>query len=110
MVYNHETISKVMQVFDLDRSGNIGPNEFVALYQFLCTVRTSFQTFDRDRSGNLDWNELAQVICNSTYKLLTISIGIANESHLSFSSGLDWVDVQIRFSQDGKNQFGKLHQ
>jgi len=59
MNYALPTMQKAVQIFDMDKTGNINPNEFVALYQFLCTVRESFQSFDRDRSGSLDWMELA---------------------------------------------------
>jgi len=62
MYYHPETVYKVMQVFDLERSGQLKPNEFVALYQFICTIRTSFVTFDRNRSGYLDWGELQQAL------------------------------------------------
>jgi len=62
LTYSPQTLQKIMQVFDLDHSGNIGPNEFVAMYQYLCTVRSSFQAFDRDRSGTLNWMELSQAL------------------------------------------------
>jgi len=57
--YSYPTLQKIMLIFDLDKSGNINPNEFVCMYQYLCTVKTSFEAYDRDRSGTLNWLELS---------------------------------------------------
>jgi hypothetical protein len=49
-----DTLKKLLQTFDLDRSGQIGLNEFVCLYQFVLAVRNAFFSQDHDRSGKLD--------------------------------------------------------
>jgi hypothetical protein len=48
------TLRRLLTTFDLDRSGHLGVNEFVCLYQFVLSLRNSFASQDRDRSGKLD--------------------------------------------------------
>jgi Ca2+-binding EF-hand superfamily protein len=57
-----ETARKLVKVFDRDNSGNIGFQEFAALYKFIVSMQTAFFQFDRDRSGRLDYNEIVQAL------------------------------------------------
>jgi hypothetical protein len=52
--FSPATLRRLLTTFDLDRSGQIGVNEFVCLYQFVLSLRNSFAAQDRDRSGKLD--------------------------------------------------------
>jgi EF-hand domain pair len=60
-----EVVGKLMMVFDLDRSHNIGLFEFVPLWNFVQKIRGSFAAFDRDHSGTLEWNELGGALGQS---------------------------------------------
>jgi hypothetical protein len=54
LTFGPASLKRLLTTFDLDRSGQIGVNEFVCLYQFVLALRNSFTTQDHDRSGKLD--------------------------------------------------------
>ena len=45
-------------MFDRDHSGQIGLNEFQALWTYIHQWKGVFDGFDRDKSGHIDANEL----------------------------------------------------
>lgn len=47
-------------MFDTDRNGTIGLNEFQLLYNYINQWLTVFKNYDRDRSGTIEEYELAQ--------------------------------------------------
>lgn len=47
-------------MFDQDKSGSIGINEFQLLYNYINQWLTVFRTYDRDQSGSIEETELAQ--------------------------------------------------
>eukprot|EP01088_Endostelium_zonatum_P015321 TRINITY_DN36_c0_g1_i1.p1 TRINITY_DN36_c0_g1~~TRINITY_DN36_c0_g1_i1.p1 ORF type:complete len:304 (-),score=109.79 TRINITY_DN36_c0_g1_i1:62-877(-) len=53
-----EVATKLVRVFDKDRSNNIDFHEYAALHKFLATLQTAFFAGDRDRSGRLDPREI----------------------------------------------------
>ena len=64
------SLKRLLTTFDLDRSGHLGVNEFVCLYQFVLALRNSFTTQDHDRSGKLDnWNEISLALANGGFQL-----------------------------------------
>lgn len=64
------TLRRLLTTFDLDRSGHLGVNEFVCLYQFVLSLRNSFASQDRDRSGKLDnWNEITAALAQGGFQL-----------------------------------------
>ena len=54
LTFGPASLKRLLTTFDLDRSGHLGVNEFVCLYQFVLALRNSFTTQDHDRSGKLD--------------------------------------------------------
>jgi len=50
--------TKLVQVFDKDRSGSIVFYEYAAMHKFLSTLQTSFFASDTDRSGRIDAREI----------------------------------------------------
>lgn len=51
-----------MSIFDTDRSGTIGFNEFAGLWKYIKDWQNVFRHFDRDRSGSIDGAELHQAL------------------------------------------------
>lgn len=47
-------------MFDQDKTGTIGVNEFQLLYNYINQWLTVFRTYDRDQSGSIEETELAQ--------------------------------------------------
>ncbi|XP_056642144.1 peflin-like [Diorhabda sublineata] len=55
------TACKLMiSMFDSDRNGTIGVNEFQSLYNYINQWLAVFKNYDRDQSGSIDEPELAQ--------------------------------------------------
>jgi len=58
-----------MSIFDTDRSGTIGFNEFAGLWKYIKDWQNVFKHFDRDRSGSIDGNELRDALAQFGYNL-----------------------------------------
>jgi Ca2+-binding EF-hand superfamily protein len=56
-------------MFDTDRSGTIGFEEFCGLWGFLSAWRTLFDQFDLDRSGNISLDEYTKALIAFGYRL-----------------------------------------
>jgi len=53
-----EVASKLVQVFDRDRSGNVSFHEYASMHKFLSTLQAAFFAADQDRSGRIDAREI----------------------------------------------------
>jgi len=58
-----------MTIFDTDRSGTIGFNEFAGLWKYIKDWQNVFKHFDRDRSGSIDGQELHGALTQFGYNL-----------------------------------------
>jgi Ca2+-binding EF-hand superfamily protein len=58
-----------MNIFDTDRSGQIGYNEFAGLWKYIKDWQGVFHHFDRDRSGSIDGTELQNALNQFGYRL-----------------------------------------
>ncbi|KAI9507755.1 hypothetical protein F5148DRAFT_75870 [Russula earlei] len=67
--FDLDTIKLLMNIFDVDRSGTIGFNEFSGLWKYIKDWQGVFLHFDRDRSGTIDGNELQNALNQFGYKL-----------------------------------------
>jgi len=67
--FDLDTIKMLMTIFDTDRSGTIGFNEFVGLWKYIQDWQGVFRHFDRDRSGSIDQGELSQALHQFGYNL-----------------------------------------
>ncbi|KAH8827799.1 EF-hand [Flagelloscypha sp. PMI_526] len=56
-------------IFDTDRSGTIGFNEFSGLWKYIKDWQNVFRHFDADRSGSIDGRELDQAMRQFGYNL-----------------------------------------
>jgi Ca2+-binding EF-hand superfamily protein len=59
----------MIRMFDTDRSGTIGFEEFCGLWSFLASWRTLFDRFDADRSGNISIDEFTNALNAFGYRL-----------------------------------------
>ncbi|KIJ51239.1 hypothetical protein M422DRAFT_203284 [Sphaerobolus stellatus SS14] len=67
--FDLDTVKLLMTIFDTDRSGTIGFNEFSGLWKYVKDWQNVFRHFDADRSGSIDSNELANALRQFGYNL-----------------------------------------
>ncbi|EAU92003.1 apoptosis-linked protein 2 [Coprinopsis cinerea okayama7 len=67
--FDLDTVKMLMSIFDVDRSGTIGFNEFAGLWKYIKDWQNVFKHFDRDRSGSIDGNELREALGQFGYHL-----------------------------------------
>ncbi|KAF8999059.1 hypothetical protein BDQ17DRAFT_1400735 [Cyathus striatus] len=67
--FDLDTVKLLMTLFDHDRSGTIGFNEFSGLWKYIKDWQNVFRHFDRDRSGSIDGGELAEALAQFGYRL-----------------------------------------
>ncbi|KAH9962480.1 hypothetical protein BJV74DRAFT_880033 [Russula compacta] len=67
--FDLDTVKLLMSIFDADRSGTIGFNEFAGLWKYIKDWQGVFLHFDRDRSGTIDGNELQEALRQFGYRL-----------------------------------------
>ena len=63
------TVKMMIRMFDTDRSGTIGFEEFCGLWGFLAAWRSLFDRFDADRSGNISLDEYTNALVAFGYRL-----------------------------------------
>ncbi|KAI1498870.1 hypothetical protein F5X99DRAFT_392045 [Biscogniauxia marginata] len=67
--FDPQTVRMMIRMFDSDRSGTIGFQEFCGLWSFLASWRTLFDRFDTDRSGNISLDEFSNALVAFRYRL-----------------------------------------
>lgn len=67
--FDLDTVKLLMSIFDTDRSGTIGFNEFSGLWKYIKDWQNVYRHFDRDRSGSIDGQELHQALQQFGYNL-----------------------------------------
>ncbi|KAF8901911.1 hypothetical protein CPB84DRAFT_1679308, partial [Gymnopilus junonius] len=67
--FDIDTVKLLMSIFDTDRTGTIGFNEFSGLWKYVKDWQNVFRHFDRDRSGTIDGNELREALGQFGYNL-----------------------------------------
>jgi len=67
--FDLDTVKLLMNIFDTDRSGTIGFNEFAGLWKYIKDWQGVFLHFDRDRSGTIDGQELQAALTQFGYRL-----------------------------------------
>ncbi|KAI0143632.1 EF-hand [Xylariaceae sp. FL1272] len=67
--FDPQTVRMMIRMFDSDRSGTIGFDEFCGLWSFLASWRTLFDRFDTDRSGNISLDEFTNALIAFRYRL-----------------------------------------
>lgn len=67
--FDPHTVKMMIRMFDSDRSGTIGFEEFCGLWGFLAAWRSLFDRFDADRSGNISLDEYTNALVAFGYRL-----------------------------------------
>lgn len=67
--FDPHTVKMMIRMFDTDRSGSIGFDEFCGLWGFLAAWRNLFDRFDADRSGNISLDEYSNALVAFGYRL-----------------------------------------
>ncbi|KAF8652615.1 hypothetical protein AX16_004304 [Volvariella volvacea WC 439] len=67
--FDLDTVKLLMTIFDQDRSGTIGFNEFVGLWKYIKDWQGIFRHFDRDGSGSIDRSELQTALSQLGFNL-----------------------------------------
>jgi len=67
--FDPHTVRMMIRMFDTDRSGTIGFNEFCGLWGFLAAWRGIFDRFDTDGSGNISFQEYSDALSAFGYRL-----------------------------------------
>ncbi|XP_041362702.1 programmed cell death protein 6-like [Gigantopelta aegis] len=67
--FNPETCRLMIGMFDTDKSGTIGIQEFAALWNYIQSWKGCFDRFDVDRSGTIDAGEFHTAIRTFGYNL-----------------------------------------
>ncbi|KAG9242397.1 calcium binding modulator protein-like protein [Calycina marina] len=67
--FDPHTVTMMIRMFDSDRSGSIGFDEFCGLWGFLAAWRSLFDRFDVDHSGNISLNEYTSALVAFGYRL-----------------------------------------
>lgn len=67
--FDPQTVRMMIRMFDSDRSGTIGFDEFCGLWSFLASWRALFDRFDADRSGNISPDEFSNALVAFRYRL-----------------------------------------
>jgi Ca2+-binding EF-hand superfamily protein len=67
--FDPQTVRMMIRMFDSDRSGTIGFEEFCGLWSFLASWRSLFDRFDADRSGNISLDEFSNALVAFRYRL-----------------------------------------
>eukprot|EP01095_Lingulamoeba_sp_RSL-Kostka_P014873 TRINITY_DN664_c1_g1_i7.p1 TRINITY_DN664_c1_g1~~TRINITY_DN664_c1_g1_i7.p1 ORF type:complete len:298 (-),score=159.46 TRINITY_DN664_c1_g1_i7:309-1202(-) len=117
--FQQSVITKLMNMFDTDKSGHIGLNEFGALHKFLTKTRESFNYFDQDRSGSLDINELHNAFVRTGFNVTQYAISAAlpkfdsdKSGHITYNEYLDmclyFQNIQKIFQYYDPYGYGKI--
>lgn len=67
--FDLDTVKMLMSIFDTDRTGTIGFNEFSGLWKYIKDWQNVYRHFDRDRSGTIDVRELREALTQFGYNL-----------------------------------------
>ncbi|EPQ58394.1 EF-hand [Gloeophyllum trabeum ATCC 11539] len=67
--FDLDTVKMLMNMFDSDRSGTIGFNEFAGLWKYIADWQNVFRHFDRDGSGTIEGHELSEALRSFGYNL-----------------------------------------
>jgi Ca2+-binding EF-hand superfamily protein len=67
--FDPQTVKMMIRMFDTNRSGTIGFEEFCGLWGFLAAWRSLFDRFDTDKSGNIQIDEYTNALVAFGYRL-----------------------------------------
>ncbi|KAH9854116.1 hypothetical protein C2E23DRAFT_83898 [Lenzites betulinus] len=81
--FDLDTVKMLMSIFDTDRSGTIGFNEFAGLWKYIQDWQNVFRHFDRDRSGSIEGAELSEALRSFGYNLSPTLLALLEQKYAS---------------------------
>ncbi|KAJ7776045.1 hypothetical protein DFH07DRAFT_936980 [Mycena maculata] len=72
--FDPDTVKLLMNMFDTDRSGKIGFNEFHGLWKYIEDWQAIFKHFDQDNSGTINERELGGALAKFGFNLQPHSV------------------------------------
>ncbi|KAF8558412.1 EF-hand [Imleria badia] len=81
--FDLDTVKMLMNMFDSDRNGTIGFNEFTRLWQYIAEWQRVFRHFDRDQSGTIERRELSDALRNFGYNLSPTLLSLLEHKYAS---------------------------
>ncbi|KAI9064323.1 EF-hand [Trametes sanguinea] len=81
--FDLDTVKMLMSIFDTDRSGTIGFNEFAGLWKYIQDWQNVFRHFDRDRSGSIEGSELSSALRSFGYNLSPTLLQLLEQKYAS---------------------------
>jgi len=94
--FDPKTVKLMVKMFDVDRSGTIGLQEFVGLWGYLEQWRGLFRRFDTDNSGAIDRREFSDALSAFGYRLSDKFINILFVSYDRKGNGQISFDLFIQ--------------
>ncbi|KEY72553.1 hypothetical protein S7711_05624 [Stachybotrys chartarum IBT 7711] len=94
--FDPHTVRMMIRMFDSDRSGTIGFEEFCGLWSFLASWRTLFDRFDADRSGNISLPEFTNALIAFRYRLSPQFVELLFRSYDKRSEGVMSFDLFVQ--------------
>ncbi|KAF9443888.1 EF-hand [Macrolepiota fuliginosa MF-IS2] len=79
--FDLDTVKLLMSIFDADRSGTIGFNEFSGLWKYIKDWQNVFKHFDHDRSGSIDGQELQQALRQFGFNLAPAMVDLVQKKY-----------------------------
>ncbi|KAL8735694.1 MAG: hypothetical protein Q9181_002736 [Wetmoreana brouardii] len=74
--FDPHTVKMMIRMFDADKSGTIGFDEFCRLWAFLASWRSLFDRFDEDRSGYISFEEYSNALVAFGYRLSSTFVNL----------------------------------
>ncbi|KAF8740903.1 hypothetical protein AX14_006653 [Amanita brunnescens Koide BX004] len=84
--FDLDTVKLLMNIFDTDRNGTIGFNEFVGLWKYIQDWQNVFRHFDRDRSGSIDEREMRDALSQFGFNLSPLLLNLLQKKYASHRS------------------------
>lgn len=94
--FDPQTVRMMIRMFDSDRSGTIGFEEFCGLWSFLASWRTLFDRFDTDRSGNISLDEFSNALVAFRYRLTPRFVELLFSTYDKRSEGVMSFDLFVQ--------------
>jgi len=86
--FDLDTVKLLMSIFDTDRSGTIGFNEFSGLWKYIKDWQSVFRHFDRDQSGSIEGPELHEALKQFGYNLSPQLLLLVEKKYDMFKASL----------------------
>ncbi|KAL8693794.1 MAG: hypothetical protein Q9218_001442 [Villophora microphyllina] len=79
--FDPHTVKMMIRMFDVDKSGTLGFDEFCGLWGFLAAWRSLFDRFDEDRSGYISYEEYSNALVAFGYRLSSTFVTLLYQTY-----------------------------